>query len=61
MVRLAISPAALHAIAATLPSNVGVDNQRDTEGNWIIWLDLSRHEITIVLLTFRRLCSTSIR
>jgi hypothetical protein len=39
MVRIAISPAAFNAITATLPGSVGVENKRDAEGNWQIWLD----------------------
>jgi hypothetical protein len=39
MVRIAISPAAFNAITATLPGSVGVENKRDANGNWQIWLD----------------------
>jgi hypothetical protein len=38
MVRISISPAAFDAIAATLPGNVGVENKRNAEGNWLSWL-----------------------
>jgi hypothetical protein len=38
VVRIAISPAAFNAITATLPGSVGVENKRDAEGNWQIWL-----------------------
>jgi hypothetical protein len=38
MVRIAISPAAFEAIAATLPCNVGFENQRDANGDWFIWI-----------------------
>jgi hypothetical protein len=38
MIRIAISPAAFDAIAATLPGTVGFENDRDAEGNWFIWI-----------------------
>ena len=41
MVRLQISPAAFEAIAATLPGNVGFENKRAPNGDWLIWLDHS--------------------
>jgi hypothetical protein len=39
MVRIAISPAAFNATTATLPGSVGVENKRDSNGDWQIWLD----------------------
>ena len=39
MIRLAISPAAYRAIAATLASSVGVAPQRAPNGDYFIWLD----------------------
>jgi hypothetical protein len=39
MIRIAITPAAFEAIAATLPGNVGFENKRDANGDWFIWLD----------------------
>jgi hypothetical protein len=36
--RIAISQAAFDAIVSTLPGNVGFENQRDTNGDWFIWL-----------------------
>jgi hypothetical protein len=38
MIRIAITQAAFEAIAATLPCNVGFENQRDANGDWFIWL-----------------------
>ena len=39
MIRIAISPAAYAAIAATLPGSVGVEPQRAPNGDYFIWLD----------------------
>jgi hypothetical protein len=39
MIRVAISPAAYAAIAATLPSSVGVEEKRAPNGDYFIWLD----------------------
>lgn len=39
MIRIAVTPAAFEAIAATLPGNVGFENQRAPNGDWYIWLD----------------------
>jgi hypothetical protein len=39
MVRISITPAAFNAITATLPGSVGVENKRDSNGDWQIWLD----------------------
>jgi hypothetical protein len=39
MIRLTITPNAFAAICATLPGNVGVENQRDEQGNVHVWLD----------------------
>jgi hypothetical protein len=39
MIRIAISPEAFEAIVATLPGNVGFENQRAPNGDWYIWLD----------------------
>jgi hypothetical protein len=39
MIRLAITPAAFEAIAATLPGSVGFENKRAPNGDWFIWLD----------------------
>jgi hypothetical protein len=39
MVRIAISQAAFDAIASTMPlGSVGFENQRDSNGDWFIWL-----------------------
>jgi hypothetical protein len=38
MVRIQISPVAFHAIAPTLPGNVGFENKRALNGDWFIWL-----------------------
>jgi hypothetical protein len=39
MIRLSITPAAFEAIAATLPSSVGVEQNRAPNGDYFIWLD----------------------
>jgi hypothetical protein len=39
MIRIAISPAAYAAIAATLPSNVGVEQNRAPNGDHYVWLE----------------------
>ena len=39
MIRIAISPAAYEAIAATLPSNVGIGHERAPNGDYFIWLE----------------------
>jgi hypothetical protein len=39
MVRIAITAAAFEAIAARLPTSVGVDEQRAPNGDYFIWLD----------------------
>jgi hypothetical protein len=39
MIRLAISPAAYAAIAATLPGSVGVEPHRAPNGDYFVWLD----------------------
>ena len=39
MVRIAISVAAFEAIVATLPSSVGVEQNRAPNGDYLIWLD----------------------
>ena len=39
MIRIAITPAAYAAIAATLPGSVGVEPQRAPNGDYFIWLD----------------------
>ncbi len=39
MIRITISAAAFDAIAATLPSNVGVEQNRAPNGDYFIWLD----------------------
>ena len=39
MIRIAITPAAFEAIAATLPGNVGFESKRAPNGDWFIWLD----------------------
>ena len=39
MIRNAITPAAYAAIAATLPSSRGVEQQRAPNGDYYIWLD----------------------
>jgi hypothetical protein len=38
MVRIQISPVAFHAIAGSLPGNVGFENKRALNGDWFIWL-----------------------
>ena len=39
VIRIAISQAAFDALAATLPiGSVGFENERDANGNWLIWL-----------------------
>ena len=40
MIRIAITPAAFDAIAATLPlGSVGYEPQRDRNGDYFVWLD----------------------
>jgi hypothetical protein len=39
MIRITITPAAFEAIAATLPSSVGVEQKRAPKGDYFIWLD----------------------
>lgn len=39
MLRITITPAAYEAIAATLPSNMGVEQNRAPNGDYFIWLD----------------------
>ena len=39
MIRIAITPAAFEAIAATMPSNVGVQQERAPNGDHYVWLD----------------------
>ena len=39
MIRITITPAAFEAIAATLPSSVGVEDNRAPNGDRYIWLD----------------------
>lgn len=39
MIRITMTPAACAAIAATLPSSVGVEEQRAPNGDYFIWLD----------------------
>jgi hypothetical protein len=39
MLRITITAAAFDAIAATLPSSVGVEAQRAPNGDYFIWLD----------------------
>jgi hypothetical protein len=39
MIRITITAAAFDAIAATLPSNVGVEQNRAPNGYYFIWLD----------------------
>ena len=39
MIRIAITPAAYAAIAATLPGSVGVEPQRAPNGDYFVWLD----------------------
>jgi hypothetical protein len=39
MIRITITPAAFEAIAATLPSSVGVEQKRAANGDYFIWLD----------------------
>jgi hypothetical protein len=39
MLRITITPAAFEAIAATLPSSVGVEQNRAPNGDYFIWLD----------------------
>jgi hypothetical protein len=41
VIRIAISQAAFDAIAATLPSSVGVEQNRAPNGDYFIWLDPS--------------------
>jgi hypothetical protein len=42
MIRIAISPAAFEAIAATLPSgNVLYERERTAQGGYLVWLDES--------------------
>jgi hypothetical protein len=38
MIRIAITPAAYAAIAATLPGSVGVEAQRAPNGDYWVWL-----------------------
>ena len=39
MIRITITPAAYDAIAATLPSSVGLETQRASNGDYYVWLD----------------------
>ena len=40
MIRIAVTPEAFDAIAATLPlDNVGNEPQRDRNGDYFVWLD----------------------
>jgi hypothetical protein len=39
VIRLAITPTAYAAIAATLPDNVGVEPARAPNGDYLIWLE----------------------
>jgi hypothetical protein len=39
MIRITITAAAFDAIAATLPSNVGVEQNRGPNGDRYVWLD----------------------
>jgi hypothetical protein len=39
VISISITPAAFEAIAATLPSNVGVEQNRAPNGDYFIWLD----------------------
>jgi hypothetical protein len=40
MIRIAITPAAFDAIAATLPlGSVGYEAKRDAQGNCLVWFD----------------------
>ena len=39
MIRITITPASFEAIAATLPSSVGVEDNRAPNGDRYIWLD----------------------
>ena len=39
MIRIAITPAAYEAIAATLPGNVGVEPRRASNGDYLLWLE----------------------
>jgi hypothetical protein len=39
MIRITITAAAFDAIAATLPSSVGVEARRASNGDYFIWLD----------------------
>jgi hypothetical protein len=39
MIRITITAAAFEAIAATLPSSVGVEQNRAPDGDYFIWLD----------------------
>jgi hypothetical protein len=42
MIRIAITPAAFEAIAATLPSgNVLYEGERTAQGGYLVWLDES--------------------
>ena len=39
MIRITITPAAFEAIAATLPSSVGVQQERAPNGDHYVWLE----------------------
>jgi hypothetical protein len=39
MIRITITAAAFEAIASTLPSSVGVEQNRAPNGDYFIWLD----------------------
>jgi hypothetical protein len=39
MIRISITAAASEAISATLPSSVGVEQNRAPHGDYFIWLD----------------------
>jgi hypothetical protein len=39
MIRIALTPAAYAAIAATLPGTVGVEPQRAPNADYFVWLD----------------------
>jgi hypothetical protein len=39
MIRITITADAFEAIAATLPSNVGVEQKRAPNGDYFIWLE----------------------
>jgi hypothetical protein len=39
MIRISIAAAAFEAIAATLPSSVGVEARRAPNGDYFIWLE----------------------